>query len=593
MHSRSFDFRFMLALILLTTLFVLGACGSDEQETNPTPTLVPTLPPVDIAEAEPATHTPIPVATATLEASPTPEETPATVSETEDGETDDTEVAPRVYFRQPTNNAVVPITSTVVMGFEGLVIAPAGEVVEGSGHFHILVDTDFVEPGEVIINDEQHLHFGDGSVETELILSPGSHTLRLQFADGAHRALEGEQYRDEIVVSVKDSAPEQSVAFAQPRDGATVPPEFMVVMAATGLVVEPSGDIHENAGHMHILVNTDFVDPGEVIINDEQHLHFGGGQTTTTLNLEPGEHILRLQMADGAHIALDGEQYRDEIRVVVEEEAPAEQVRFVEPQDGSTVSPTFNVQMTAAGLFVESSGAVLRTEGGHMHILVDTDFVEPGEVIVNDEQHLHFGGGQLTTELTLEPGEHTLRLQMANGAHIALDGAQYQDEITITVDGSAAGEPDTSAESNNDGEATEPDDGQQDDNDAEDGDAAEEAMDEQDDATEDTDEASTPREPQVLWVSLGCSGCHNIDEAQTESNRGPVGPHQGNLHERAGERVEGQSAEEYVYTSIVEPNAYVVEGYVENVMIQTYQEQMSEEEIRLMVKWMLDPNRTQ
>lgn len=46
-------------------------------------------------------------------------------------------------------------------------------------------------------------------------------------------------------------------------------------------------------------------------------------------------------------------------------------------------------------------------------------------------------------------------------------------------------------------------------------------------------------------------------------------------------------------TSIVEPNAYVVEGYVENVMPQTFRDQMSEEEIQLMVEWMLDPNRVQ
>ena len=50
-----------------------------------------------------------------------------------------------------------------------------------------------------------------------------------------------------------------------------------------------------------------------------------------------------------------------------------------------------------------------------------------------DETHLHFGKGQTSTELTLEPGEHTLRLQMANGAHIAQDGPQYHDEITVTV----------------------------------------------------------------------------------------------------------------------------------------------------------------
>ena len=90
-------------------------------------------------------------------------------------------------------------------------------------------------------------------------------------------------------------------------------------MAANGLTVEPAGEIHEGAGHMHILVDTDFTPPGEVILTDAQHLHYGKGQLTTTLALDPGVHVLHLQFANGAHIALDGDQYRDTITVTVAE----------------------------------------------------------------------------------------------------------------------------------------------------------------------------------------------------------------------------------------------------------------------------------
>ncbi|MEM7126351.1 MAG: c-type cytochrome [Chloroflexota bacterium] len=102
-----------------------------------------------------------------------------------------------------------------------------------------------------------------------------------------------------------------------------------------------------------------------------------------------------------------------------------------------------------------------------------------------------------------------------------------------------------------------------------------------------------PRTPQELWLLMGCSGCHNINEDQTANNVGPVGPHQNNLYERAAERVEGQSAEEYVYNSIVEPDAYVVEGYNGGVMPQTFADMMSEEEINALVAWALDPDREQ
>lgn len=110
----------------------------------------------------------------------------------------------------------------------------------------------------------------------------------------------------------------EGVRFVTPVDGATVPPRFDVEMAAEGLVIEPAGEIHEGAGHFHILVDTDFVAAGKLIPFDEQHLHFGKGQLTTTLELAPGVHVLRLQAANGAHVALEGPQYRAQITVTVE-----------------------------------------------------------------------------------------------------------------------------------------------------------------------------------------------------------------------------------------------------------------------------------
>jgi hypothetical protein len=343
--------------------------------------------------------------------------------------TAETTATSRVFFQQPSDNAIVPLTSTVIMSATSLTIEPAGEVHEGAGHFHILVDTDFVPAGDEIPNDEQHLHFGQAQLETEVGLTAGSHTLRLQFADGAHTALEGDEYRHEIVVGAVDGAPEQAVRFVTPTDGATVPPTTTVRMAATGLTVEPAGEVREGAGHFHILVDTDFVPAGEVIPNDEQHLHFGKAQLETEVGLTPSEHVLRLQFADGAHTALEGDEYRDEITVNVVEDAPAEQVMLVEPADGDTVTSPFTVKMAAAGLMVEPAGQVIQEGAGHFHILVNEDFLPAGEVIPNDETHLHFGKAQLETELTLEPGDYILRLQMANGAHQALESDQYQDEI--------------------------------------------------------------------------------------------------------------------------------------------------------------------
>lgn len=173
------------ATVLFTTLLLAGCLAPDKLAT---PTLVPTL---DIpvraqATAEPATPTPANVAATS----------PLTVAQ-------EATVAPAVFFVAPKDGATVTDPFDVEMGATGLTVEPAGEVHPGAGHMHILVDSNYITAGETIPKDEQHLHFGAGQLTTTLTLPPGEHTLRLQFADGEHHALAGDQYRDEIQITVK------------------------------------------------------------------------------------------------------------------------------------------------------------------------------------------------------------------------------------------------------------------------------------------------------------------------------------------------------------------------------------------------------
>jgi len=110
---------------------------------------------------------------------------------------------PRVFFEFPEDGATISSTTNFLMGHEGVKIVPAGTMEEGTGHFHILVNTDFIAPGIVIPQDEQHIHFGLAQKEAELTLPAGTHTLRLQLADGAHQGMEGDNYRDTITVTVQ------------------------------------------------------------------------------------------------------------------------------------------------------------------------------------------------------------------------------------------------------------------------------------------------------------------------------------------------------------------------------------------------------
>lgn len=109
---------------------------------------------------------------------------------------------PRVRFAEPADGATAASPLKVVMAAENFTVEPAGDVRDGAGHLHIMLDTPCLSPGEVIPKDEQHLHFGDGSTEAEVELSPGAHTLCLQAADGAHTALAGDGMTQTITVNV-------------------------------------------------------------------------------------------------------------------------------------------------------------------------------------------------------------------------------------------------------------------------------------------------------------------------------------------------------------------------------------------------------
>ena len=105
-------------------------------------------------------------------------------------------------------------------------------------------------------------------------------------------------------------------------------------------------------------------------------------------------------------------------------------VSFAEPTDGAEVTAPVAVRMQASGVEVEPADSGINEGAGHFHIMVDKPCIEEGEVIPNDDSHRHFGDGSTEAELELEPGEHTLCLQLGDGTHVATG---LTDEITVTV----------------------------------------------------------------------------------------------------------------------------------------------------------------
>ncbi len=107
------------------------------------------------------------------------------------------------------------------------------------------------------------------------------------------------------------------VYFKNLKNGQTVKSPFKVEMGVKNIKVDSAGNIVAGEGHHHILIDAgDSVAAGQVIPKDEQHMHFGKGQTSATLTLPPGKHRLTLQLADGIHRSY-GSQLSASIEVTV------------------------------------------------------------------------------------------------------------------------------------------------------------------------------------------------------------------------------------------------------------------------------------
>jgi hypothetical protein len=91
-----------------------------------------------------------------------------------------------------------------------------------------------------------------------------------------------------------------------PRDGETVTSPFKVTMDLQGMTVVPAGDTTPDSGHHHLLIDAGLpADLAQPLPKDDQHLHFGQGQTETELTLPPGQHTLQLLLGDANHVPHD------------------------------------------------------------------------------------------------------------------------------------------------------------------------------------------------------------------------------------------------------------------------------------------------
>ncbi len=110
------------------------------------------------------------------------------------------------------------------------------------------------------------------------------------------------------------------VYFISPHDGDTVSGTFEVRFGLKGMGVAPAGVDMPNTGHHHLLIDVDKLPPMDAPLpKSDQILHFGGGQTETTLSLPPGQHTLQLILGNYSHVPFDPPVMSKKITITVTE----------------------------------------------------------------------------------------------------------------------------------------------------------------------------------------------------------------------------------------------------------------------------------
>lgn len=115
-------------------------------------------------------------------------------------------------------------------------------------------------------------------------------------------------------------APEDArVYFISPVGGEIIAGPVTVRFGLENMGVSPAGHEAPNSGHHHLLIDLDVLPPlDQPLPKNANVVHFGGGQTETTLELPPGEHSLQLLLGDHSHIPHDPPVMSQRITITVQ-----------------------------------------------------------------------------------------------------------------------------------------------------------------------------------------------------------------------------------------------------------------------------------
>jgi len=137
-------------------------------------------------------------------------------------------------------------------------------------------------------------------------------------------------------------------------------------------------------------------------------------------------------LAAGAALAASGLAARGQGGITLTPSPPHAEVYFIGLEDGAKVPEKLKLSFGLKNMSVAPAGSDV-PNSGHHHLLIDTELPPLNQPIPNDFNHLHFGGGQTETEITLKPGTHTLQLLVGDKNHVPHTPPVMSPRIHVTV----------------------------------------------------------------------------------------------------------------------------------------------------------------
>jgi hypothetical protein len=229
--------------------------------------------------------------------------------------------APRsgVYFINIEDGSTLFSGFELAFGLAGKFVSPAGTASgdQSKGHHHLLIDAAPIEAGKPVPADATHIHFGKGQLGYLLTLAPGAHTLTLQFADSTHQSY-GPKWSKSVKVEVLKAPDRIGPYFIGLQDDASIESPIRLEFGLFGYAVSPAGTtpLDKTKGHHHLIIDRGSIAAGVPIPSDDNHIHFGKGQTRAEVQLTQGHHSLTLQLADALHRSY-GERLSKTIHITV------------------------------------------------------------------------------------------------------------------------------------------------------------------------------------------------------------------------------------------------------------------------------------